>query len=159
MLIATAALLLAGCRSEERDLPVIRTEAPFRVDGTLAFQAATGDTVTTINIEIADTDRARATGMMGRRGLPPRSGMLFIMDEVDTNGFWMKNTPLPLDIIFVGPDSQIINIVERTTPYSEETILPAAPKKYVVEVRGGFSELAGISENMRISWQRNATAP
>lgn len=132
---------------------------PFRADGTVSFLSQTGDTLSTIRVEIAETDETRVRGLMGRRSLPPRSGMLFIMDEADTTGFWMKNTPMPLDIMFVGPDSQIINIAKRTTPYSEHIIRPDAPKKYVVEVRAGFTDRVGITDSARIAWHRTTSPP
>lgn len=154
LICVLSGLVLTGCQQERRDLPTISTKTPFEKEGTLSFLTPAGDTLRTIDIEIAETEQARATGMMGRRGLPQNSGMLFIMDDVDTSGFWMKNTPLPLDIIFVGPDSQIINIAKRTTPFSEQTIRPDAPKKYVVEVRGGYADRVGITDSMRIVWER-----
>lgn len=147
-------VLLAACGSDQRDLPTLRTETPFRKDGTLTFLSAAGDTLTTIDVEIAETDEARRWGLMGRRSLPPRSGMFFIMDDVDTSGMWMRNTPLPLDIMFVAPDSHLINIAERTTPFSDEIIRPDAPKKYVVEVRAGFTRRVGITDSTRIIWTR-----
>lgn len=146
--------LWAGCTSEDGDLPVIRSDVPFRTDGMLSFLSPSGDTLTTINIEIAETDETRTRGLMGRRSLPAQSGMFFIMGDVDTTGFWMRNTPLPLDIMFVAPDSQIINIAKRTTPYSDAVIYPDAPKKYVVEVRAGFADRLGITDSMRITWTR-----
>lgn len=146
-------LLLAGCEAEN-DLPTLRTDVAFRSDGTLSFLTSSGDTVATIDVEIAETDEARTRGLMGRRSLPPGSGMFFIMDASDTTGFWMRNTPLPLDILFVAPDSQIINIAKRTTPFSEAVIRPTAPKKYVVEVRAGFTDRQGITDGMRIDWSR-----
>lgn len=147
-------LAAAGCGTERRDLPTINTESPFQKEGTLSFLSPSGDTLRTIDVEFAENDEERTRGMMGRRALPPNSGMFFIMDDVDTTGFWMKNTPLPLDIMFVAPDSQIINIVKRTSPFSETPIRPVAPKKYVVEVRGGYSDRVGIADSMRITWQR-----
>ncbi|MEX0821507.1 MAG: DUF192 domain-containing protein [Rhodothermales bacterium] len=155
--LALAMLLLGGCRSRDDDLPTIRTDIPFRSDGTLTFIGPAGDTLDAIQIEIAETDEARTRGLMGRRSLPPKSGMFFIMEETDTSGFWMRNTPLPLDIMFVAPDSQIINIVERTTPYSEEIIRPAAPKKYVVEVRAGYAQRTDLPGGTRITWTRSTT--
>lgn len=148
-------MLFAGCRSEERNLPTIRTGSDFRTDGRLAFLSPEGDTLSTIDIEIAETDEARMRGLMGRRSLPPQSGMLFIMDDADTTGFWMRNTPMPLDIIFVGPDSQVVTIARRTTPYSDEVISPTAPKKFVVEVRAGQAARLGITDSTRITWDRS----
>lgn len=148
----------AGCRQEERRLPTIDTQSEFREDGRLAFLEPNGDTLGTIAIEIAETPTALGRGLMGRRSLPSRSGMLFIMEDTDTTGFWMRNTPLPLDIIFVGPDSQVVSIARRTTPYSDESIQPEAPKKFVVEVRAGQAERLGITDSTKIAWERTGTA-
>lgn len=155
LLLFACVLLAAGCRSEERDLPTIRTDAEFRTDGRLTFLGPTGEPISTIDIEIAETDEARRLGLMGRRSLPAQSGMFFIMDDTDTTGFWMRSTPMPLDIIFVGPDSQVVSIARRTTPYSDEVISPAAPKKYVVEVRAGQAARLGITDSTRITWERS----
>jgi hypothetical protein len=152
-----SALLLApaGCQSSENDLPVIQSDIPFRADGTLTFERSDGTTIRTINIEIAESDSAKARGLMERRSLSYRQGMLFIDDAPNTEGFWMKNTPLSLDIVFVGPDSQVVSIARRTTPYSETTITPAAPKQFTVEVRTGFADRYGLTEKTRIRWQRD----
>lgn len=157
LLFLGALLPAVGCRSEERNLPTIQVDVPFRTDGHLAFLTSEGDTLTTIDVEIAETDEARMRGMMGRRSLPRRGGMLFIMDTADTTGFWMRNTPLPLDIIFVGPDSQVVSIAKRTTPYSDEAIQPDGPKKFVVEVRAGFTDRVGINDSTQIAWVRTAS--
>lgn len=145
-------LPLLGCEEDAAD-PA--DEPSFEEEGTLAFYQPGGDTLTTIAIEIADTDAERRRGLMQRRSLGYNRGMLFIFDEVDTGGMWMKNTPLPLDIVFVAPDSQVINIARRTTPFSEETIEPAAPRKYVVEVRAGFARRFGLTDSTRIRWVRS----
>lgn len=155
LIVSMLLLIFAGCRSDERDLPTIRTESEFRRDGSLSFLTPQGEPIATIDIEIADTDEARTRGLMGRRSLPTRSGMLFIMDSTDTTGFWMRNTPMPLDIIFVGPDSQVVSIARRTRPYSDENIQPEAPKKFVVEVRAGQADRLGITDSTRITWQRS----
>lgn len=129
-------------------------EPSFQREGRLAFVDVTGDTLRTIDVDIADSDEERRRGLMGHRSLGYDRGMLFIFDRVDQSGMWMKNTPLPLDIVFVSADSKVINIARRTTPFSEETISPTAPKKYVVEVRAGFANRFNLSEDTRIRWTR-----
>ena len=129
-------------------------EPKFQKEGTLAFVQSSGDTLKTIDIEIADTNAERERGLMRRRSLGYNRGMLFIFDTVDDSGMWMKNTPLPLDIVFVSPDSQVINIVRRTTPFSEETITPTAPKKFVVEIRSGFANRFGLTDSTHVRWTR-----
>lgn len=128
-----------------------RTNA-FQKEGHLTFYAPSGDTLQTIDVQIADTDAERKRGLMHKRSLGYDRGMLFIFEEVDSTGMWMKNTPLPLDIVFVAPDSQVINIVRRTTPFSEKSIEPTAPNKFAVEVRAGFAERYNLSDSSRIDW-------
>jgi len=145
-------LLATGCSPDERDNTSV--DDPTFQEGTLAFVHPRGDTLKTISIEIADTDAERQRGLMRQRSLGYDRGMLFIFDTVDKSGMWMRNTPLPLDIVFVAPDSQVINIARRTTPFSEETISPAAPKKFVVEVRAGFAGRFGLTDSTRVRWTR-----
>lgn len=147
---------LIGCQSEA-DQPTLSgapTDVSFRKDGTLTFVRPDGTPIRTIDIEIADTDSAVARGLMDRRSMGFDKGMLFIFPEANDRGFWMRNTPLPLDIIFVSPDSQVINIAERTKPFSEAVIEPEAPKRFVVEVRAGFTERFGLTDSTRVTWTR-----
>lgn len=149
--LSVLVFLSLGCtdESQQRD-----SNSGFQKEGILAFVQPNGDTLKTIDIEIADTYRERQRGLMQRRSLGYNRGMLFIFDSVDEQGMWMKNTPLPLDIVFVAPDSQVINIAHRTTPFSETTIEPDAPNKFVVEVRAGFANRFNLTDSTRIHWTR-----
>ena len=91
---------------------------------------------------------------MGRRALDDSIGMLFLFEHIEPQKFWMKNTPVPLDIIFVGEDGCIVNIVESTTPMSNQIYESGGPVKYVVEVRAGFAKRYKIDSNTCIQWQR-----
>ncbi len=144
-------LLPFGCTSEESGSEP--EEISFQ-EGTLAFVQPSGDTLTSIDIAIADSDPERKRGLMRQRSLGYDRGMLFIFDTVDEGGMWMRNTPLPLDIVFVAPDSQVINVARGTTPFSDETIKPEAPRKFVVEVRAGFADRFGLTDSTRIRWTR-----
>ena len=145
-------LILLGCTDEgqsgSEDL------RGFQEEGMLAFVRPSGDTLRTIAIDIADSDAERKRGLMRQQSLGYDRGMLFVFDSVDRGSMWMKNTPLPLDIVFVAPDSQVINIARRTTPFSEEKITPAAPRKFVVEVRAGFADRFGLTDSTRVRWTR-----
>lgn len=145
-------LLITGC-GEEDDAPRPR-DIPFRADGVLEFIDADGERIEAIAIEIADTDSARQRGLMDRRSLPERGGMLFIFDDADERSFWMRNTPLALDIMFVGADSQVVNIHQRTRPLADERYESDGPAQFVVEVRAGFTARHGIDESTRIRWRR-----
>lgn len=150
LLVAPLFFLLGACSSDQPD----PEDTSFQKEGRLAFLQPNGDTLRAIDIEIADTNEERQRGLMHRRSLGYNRGMLFIFDEVDDGGMWMRNTPLPLDIVFVAPDSQVINIARRTTPFSDESIEPAAPRKFVVEVRAGFANRFGLSDSTRVRWTR-----
>ncbi len=157
-LLLSALLLLAACEAEDDALPVLEGPPAFEQEGTLTFLRPDGSAAATIAIEIAETQAERARGLMARREMGYDRGMLFLFSEADTTGFWMKNTPMSLDIIFVGPDSQVVSIARRTTPFSEETIYPGAPKQFVVEVRAGFAERFDLTDSTRIRWSRASDA-
>jgi uncharacterized membrane protein (UPF0127 family) len=150
LLVALGPILGLGCADD----PEQSDPQGFQNEGTLAFLRPTGDTLQTIHIDIADTDAERRRGLMRQRSLGYDQGMLFIFETVEKGSMWMKNTPLPLDIVFVAPDSQVINIARRTTPLSEEKITPAAPRKYAVEVRAGVADRIGLTDSTRIRWTR-----
>lgn len=137
-------IFVQGCSSEPEELAI----------GELDFLDRTGQIIRTIEVEFAEDDESRARGLMHRRQLSLRQGMLFIFPEPDSLSFWMANTPLPLDIIFVGADSGIVNIAKRTTPLSREFIRSTDLAQYVVEVRGGFTDRFGVDPSARIRWRK-----
>ena len=145
LIVASALILaLAGCGGGS-DEPVFR-EIQFRKDGTLQVIQPGDSIVAVFNIEIAEGDSAQARGLMERRSLPPMSGMLFVGDAVEEKSFWMENTPMPLDIIFIGPDSSVVSIAERTRPYSRESIASEGPAQFVLEVRAGMVNRIDLKE-------------
>ncbi|GAB5518075.1 MAG: DUF192 domain-containing protein [Rhodothermales bacterium] len=127
---------------------------PFRKDGTLDFLRG-ADTLLTLDIEIADNDSSITRGMMQRESFPPMSAMLFVFANEEPRGFWMANTPLPLDIMFAAANGEIVHIAKYTKPLSPQTIESAGlPAQFVVEVPAGFSDQYGIIETDRIAWER-----
>jgi len=154
LLVGTLACGRSG-DSSSADAAADTTETiPFTTEGRLAF-VQDGDSTVTIDIEIADTDSARERGMMQREGFPnDRSGMLFRFDQAQPRSFWMSNTPVALDIIFVSADSQIVNIAKYTTPFSNERYRSGDPAQFVVEVPAGFADSHGLLEGDRIRWRR-----
>lgn len=126
----------------------------IRADGRLEFFNPEGRVLAAITIEIADTPQARATGLMGRRGLDDSMGMLFVHDEAGPKHFWMRNTPTALDIIFVSAEGRVIHIAADTRPMSDTVYSSSGPARYVVEVIAGFCARYGIAEGVQIFWQR-----
>lgn len=150
--------LLAGC-SNEPSGRTVQMDVPFTKEGTLTFRSPTDSVLGRVDVEIADTPAERRQGLMYRRSLAPDHGMLFLFPRADRNGFWMRNTYVPLDIIFVGPDSQVVSIARNTRIMSEETIAPDGPKQFVVEVNAGYARRHGIDTTTRIRWTRTDERP
>lgn len=98
-----------------------------------------------VKLEIADTPEKRAQGLMKREELADDAGMLFIWKKALLTSFWMKDTPLSLDILFIDENKKINFISKATTPYSHDLITPDKPFLYVLEVKAGFVERNGIT--------------
>ncbi len=145
-------VLVAACGEELAPPP----EYGIRVDGTLDFVVGDSAVIHSINIEIADTKETRQRGLMNRRGIGLSEGMLFMFPAPDMLSFWMRNTALPLDIIFIDKDLNIVNIARRTKPLSDDFIRATALAQYVVEVRGGVSERYGITDSASVRWHRKS---
>ena len=96
------------------------------------------------NVEIANTPDERSYGLMNRTYLPPDSGMLFVFDDVANEAFWMKDTLIPLDMIFIDQTGRVLNVYENATPLSETPINSAGPCKFVLEINGGTCDKYGI---------------
>jgi uncharacterized membrane protein (UPF0127 family) len=104
----------------------------------------TGTGIYPFMVELADDAAERARGFMFRREIPPDTGMLFDMEVVRPVGFWMKNTYVSLDIIFIGEDGRVVGVAERTTPESEAVIDSGAPVRYVLELVAGTARKIGL---------------
>ncbi|HEX8902963.1 DUF192 domain-containing protein [Vitreimonas sp.] len=101
-------------------------------------------------VEIADDERERNQGLMYRRSLADDRGMLFHFQQPEHASFWMRNTMISLDIIFVGTDGRVLNIAGRTTPYSDAPIPSSGLTRGVLEIRGGRAEELGIRPGDRV---------
>ena len=107
----------------------------------------------TFQVEVAATPAEQAQGLMFRRQLGPDEGMIFPReDNPRIASFWMKNTVLPLDLIFIGPDRKIINIAANAEPYSEDPILSDAPAANVLELIGGRAAELGLAPGDSVEW-------
>jgi len=97
-----------------------------------------------VALEIADTPATRNRGLMYRDTLPDGRGMLFVFQNDEEHEFWMKNTLIPLDMIFISADHRIVGIHANATPLSTASIGVGAPSRYVLEVPGGWAARHGI---------------
>lgn len=118
----------------------------------VVIQSAKGPV--SVRVEIADTPQARARGLMYRRDLAAKTGMLFIFPSETPQQFWMKNTPLPLDMIFIATDRHIVGIVADARPFTTNPLGVLAPSQYVLEVHAGFCASHGITTGARVDFVR-----
>ena len=138
--LAFVLLLFAG--------PALAQLVTFPKD-TLTIETASG-AKHRFNIEVATSPQQVAQGLMFRRQMAADAGMLFIFERPDPATFWMKNTFIPLDMIFIGVDGRIVNIAERTIPQSETPVPAAGPTRAVLEVNGGATSRLGIKPGDRV---------
>ena len=129
------------------------TPAEDRVE--LLFKNPDGSSVPPISAEISASEAKRNLGLMYRKSMDPNEGMLFIFSDEAPRSFWMKNTYLELDIIFINAAYEVVSIVERATPLTETPRLSNAPAKYVVELLGGSAAKFGIIKGSKIDFSRN----
>jgi uncharacterized membrane protein (UPF0127 family) len=127
----------------------------FRKEGEVRFIDADGELKVEIDVEIADDPGEIALGLMYRDDLKSRQGMLFIFEDEQPRSFWMRNTILPLDMIFADSTGKIVTIHEHTVPYSQESYVSANPAQYVVEVNAGFVNSHDIKIGDEIEWERD----
>jgi len=129
---------------------------PLPGSGTVAAQdlqpleIATKTGVQVFGVEMAVTPEEQAKGLMYRRELPEKQGMLFDFHREQPTSFWMKNTYIPLDMIFIRADGRILRIAENTKPLSEDLVPSGGPVRAVLEVIGGTAKKLGIARGDRV---------
>jgi len=151
-LIAGMLLVVIGASSF-----YLATQSPTAADGRamvlpvdpdpLIAETSSGER--SFSVEVADDMQEREQGLMFREHMDDDHGMLFVFDDTRDVGFWMKNTPLPLDLIFIGQDGRV-RAIKQGEPLSPAVISPASPVRFVLEVKAGIAEKAGIEDGDRI---------
>lgn len=125
----------------------------FRKDGQVTFiDGETNEPLSRIDVEIAGTDFQRQMGLMYRDTLEPDHGMLFLFNREIIQSFWMRNTLIPLDIIYINSSREIVDIHTVTETMSDKSHPSAKPAIYVVEVNAGYSEEHGIKVGDKIDF-------
>ncbi|WP_341702000.1 DUF192 domain-containing protein [Ferrovibrio sp.] len=129
-------------------LPVSAQPQPTLPQSDLVIETSKGPQK--FRVELADTDATRSRGMMGRRSMLPDAGMLFDFGQELPATFWMKNTLIPLDMLFIRADGTILNIHQRAIPHDETGISSAGPVRGVLELNGGTASRLGIRPGDRV---------
>lgn len=156
-IIAVALLVIYVMWNGDDKMSVAENESiniKFNKQGSLAFVSKeSNDTISIIDIEVAKNDQERARGLMYRKSIPEDAGMLFVFDYEDIQSFWMKNTYIALDMLFVNENKEIVTIHMNTSPMKEWNYASSAPSLYVVEVNAGYCVKNNIKEGDLISFE------
>lgn len=146
-----AFLCLQGCKQDQKT-PVETAPIEFTREGELEVLKAGSDSVLArLDIELALTDYEIQTGLMYRKSLGKTEGMLFVFEEEAPHSFYMKNTLIPLDIIFIDESLKIVHIHRNADPLNESGIPSEGPVQYVLEINAGLSDLwqLGVGDSIR----------
>jgi uncharacterized protein len=161
--IVSALGLLAACQAQpgngsaEPAAPRAAAPAPAAthpVSGLplIPLEIRAGRKTHRFTVEVARTPDEQAYGLMYRTSLGDDEGMLFPMSPPRPASFWMKNTFIPLDMLFVRADGTLARLASKTTPHSLETVGVSEPVAAVLELRGGRAAELGIGADARVSW-------
>jgi len=132
-------LSIIGCKSKPKVIKQL--EITFSKQGELSLYKGTTDTlIVTLDIEIAKTPFEIETGLMYRKSMKKNQGMLFVFNEIRERNFYMKNTRIPLDLIFLDHNKTIVSFQENAQPFSETSLPSRALAQFVLEVNAGLAE-------------------
>ncbi|MBT8180994.1 MAG: DUF192 domain-containing protein [Eudoraea sp.] len=153
VLIATT-FLLSSCRETPKS-PVKTEPITFTKEGELSIYKAQSDSlIVSYNIEIAETDYETQTGLMYRESMEPDQGMFFIFPDVLYHSFYMKNTKIPLDLVFIDQELKIASYKENAQPMDETGLSSEVPVQYVLELNAGQREKYSLEIGDRIEFIR-----
>ena len=130
---------IVACKENPRAAKeVVTAPVEFKKEAEIYLTKPGGDTIQHLEVEIADDDYQRETGLMYRKSMLKNRGMLFIFDNEEQRGFYMKNTEIPLDLIFLNSQNKIVSISKNARPKDLQTIPSGVPAQYVLEVNAGL---------------------
>lgn len=131
--------LVVNCKEEKAVKTENQIVVSFNREGTLKIKKADSDSIIkALDIEIAQDDYEVQTGLMYRTELKENQGMLFIFPDEDYRSFYMKNTKIPLDIIYINADKTIVSVQKNAKPFDETSLPSESPAKYVLEINAGL---------------------
>lgn len=156
-LVTSLAAALAACSpqpaAEATPTAAAETPARHRESGlaVVPLTVTTAKGLQRFMVEVAATPAEQQKGLMFRTAMGPNEGMIFPNRPPQQRSFWMKNTVIPLDIIYIGPDRRVLNIVTGV-PYSTESLPSAGPVINVLELNAGRAEALGIKPGDAVAW-------
>lgn len=146
-------LIISLLACKENKKVIKQTKITFKKEDELVIhKIKTDSTKVSLDIEIADTDYETETGLMYRDAMETNQGMLFVFDDEIPRYFYMKNTKIPLDIIYISADKTIVSFQKNAKPFDESSLPSNAPAKYVLEINAGLADAWGLSVGDRLSF-------
>lgn len=137
LVLSCISLSFTSCKKEVKAIK--HSEVIFKKEGELTIIKKTSDsTKINLDIEIADNDYEIQTGLMYRSFMESNQGMLFIFDDIKERFFYMKNTKIPLDLIYINENKHIVSFQKNAKPYDESSLPSILPAKYVLEINAGL---------------------
>jgi hypothetical protein len=129
-------------------------EPPFVKEGELALlDPASKKVLLKLDIEIAEVPAERQQGLMYRKTMSDKQGMLFLFEYPEEQSFWMHNTYIPLDIIYLNEKLEIVSIQKNAQPQNDKPLPSGKPAQYVLEINGGLSDKLGLKPGVKAAWQ------
>ena len=114
------------------------------------FVSPAADTVQTVTLEVAANENDRRKGLMFRNSMPERRGMLFLFPQEQINSFWMKNTVISLDMIFIDKDWKVVGVLHSVPPQNDRSRKVDKPSQYVIELGAGVAKKFKIEEGSKV---------
>lgn len=156
-LLLPALLVFPACSSQSAEntpAPAATQPAVHPVSGleVIPLSITTLGKTHAFRVEVARSPQEQSRGLMFRTEMGPDEGMLFPYDQPRMLSFWMRNTVLSLDLVFIDAEHRIINIAENAVPYSEQSIVSEAPGIAVLELNGGRARELGIVAGSKVDW-------
>lgn len=154
LLLFAGILVFHACKEETKT--VVKTEpVTFKKEGILKIiKNKAGTVITVMDIEIAESEYETQTGLMYRKSMEDTQGMLFIFPDERMHSFYMKNTEIPLDIIFIKADSTIASLQKNARPYDESGLSSKVPVRFVLEVNAGLAEKWSLEVGDKIDFKK-----
>ncbi|MEM6722314.1 MAG: DUF192 domain-containing protein [Bacteroidota bacterium] len=151
LFVATA---FVSCKDASSDKVIKTADITFTKEGELTLTKADGTNIATLNIEFAEDNYERETGLMHRKSMKDNQAMLFIFDSSRPRSFYMKNTYIPLDIIYLDGNKQIVSFQKNAQPLNETGLPSNKPAMYVLEVNAGLADKWSLEVGDRISFNK-----
>ncbi|AFL80089.1 hypothetical protein Aeqsu_0579 [Aequorivita sublithincola DSM 14238] len=154
--IAASLFSLYNCKDTPKaESKSLTKEITFTKEGELSLLKAENDSIiATLDIEIADDEYSTQTGLMYRHSMDGNQGMLFIFDDSLPRSFYMKNTEIPLDIIYFNAKKEIVSIQKNAKSFDETSLPSEAASQYVLEVNAGLSDRWKLGKGDRIKFTK-----